>query len=91
MKRAPELRDLSDHHRGLVQARRLRMAATGDGANLHEEIEEAFLEFWPCKSLQNKSGGTRTRTGDTMIFSHVRYIAGSFLRFQNPLIKRLRG
>jgi hypothetical protein len=39
MKRAPELRDLSDHHhRGLVQARRLRMAATGDGANLHEEI-----------------------------------------------------
>jgi hypothetical protein len=74
MKRPPELRDLSDHHhRGLVQARRLRMAATGDGANLHEEIEEAFLEFWPCKSLQNRSGGTRTRTGDTMIFSHVLY------------------
>src|SRR5919106_42441 len=31
MKRAPELRDLSDHHhRGLVQARRLKIAATGD-------------------------------------------------------------
>ena len=54
MKRAPELRDLSDHHhRGLVQARRLRMAATGDGANLHEETAEAFLEFWPCKLLSN--------------------------------------
>ena len=47
MKRAPELRDLSDHHhRGLVQARRLRMAATGDEANLPEETAEAFLGFW---------------------------------------------
>jgi hypothetical protein len=25
----------------------------------------------PCKYLENRSGGTRTRTGDTMIFSHV--------------------
>ena len=33
------------------------------------------------------SGGTRTRTGDTMIFSHVRYIAGRFWWFQNPLIQ----
>jgi len=32
------------------------------------------------------SGGTRTRTGATMIFSHVRYIAGRFWWFQNPLI-----
>ena len=47
MKRAPELRDLSDHHhRGLVQARRLRRAATGDGANPPEETAEAFLRFW---------------------------------------------
>src|SRR5918911_5339012 len=47
MKRAPELRDLSDHHhRGLVQARRLRRAATGDEANPPEETAEAFLEFW---------------------------------------------
>ena len=53
MKRAPELRDLSDHHhRGLVQARRLRMAATGDGANLHEEIEEAFLDLPRVLALQ---------------------------------------
>jgi hemerythrin-like domain-containing protein len=47
MKRAPELRDLSDHHhRGLVQARRLRRAATGDEATMPEETAEAFLEFW---------------------------------------------
>jgi hemerythrin-like domain-containing protein len=47
MKRAPELRDLSDHHhRGLVQARRLKIAATGDEANLPEETAEAFLKFW---------------------------------------------
>ena len=24
---------------------------------------------FPCKLLENRSGGTRTRTGDTMIFS----------------------
>ena len=24
----------------------------------------------PCKYLESRSGGTRTRTGDTMIFSH---------------------
>ena len=47
MKRAPELRDLSDHHhRGLVQARRLKRAVTGDEANMPEETAEAFLEFW---------------------------------------------
>jgi hypothetical protein len=27
----------------------------------------------PCKSGVYPSGGTRTRTGDTMIFSHVLY------------------
>jgi hemerythrin-like domain-containing protein len=47
MKRAPELRDLSDHHhQGLVQARRLRRAATGEEANPLEETSKAFLEFW---------------------------------------------
>ena len=47
MKRAPELRDLLDHHhRGLVQALRLKIAATGDEANLPEETTEVFLEFW---------------------------------------------
>src|SRR5918993_4553575 len=27
-----------------------------------------------CKSLENRSGGTRTRTGDTMIFSPTSYV-----------------
>ena len=36
MKRAVELRQLSDdHHQGLVQARRLRKAAAGEGAMSH--------------------------------------------------------
>ena len=47
MKRAPELRDLSDHHhQGLVQARQLRRAATGEVASALEETSETFLEFW---------------------------------------------
>ena len=31
------------------------------------------LSRFTCKSPQNESGGTRIRTGDTMIFSHVLY------------------
>jgi hemerythrin-like domain-containing protein len=47
MKRAPELRDLSDHHhQGLVQARRLRRAATGEETTTPEATAEAFLKFW---------------------------------------------
>ena len=47
MKRASELRDLSDHHhQGLVQARRVRRAATGEEGTSLEETFEAFLEFW---------------------------------------------
>ena len=47
MKRAPELRDLSDHHhQGLVQARRLRRVATGEETNTPEETAETFLKFW---------------------------------------------
>jgi hemerythrin-like domain-containing protein len=47
MKRAPELRDLSDHHhQGLVQARRLRRAATAVEETSLEETSEAFLKFW---------------------------------------------
>jgi hypothetical protein len=30
-----------------------------------------YLFGFTCKSLQNESGGTRIRTGDTMIFSHM--------------------
>ena len=47
VKRAVELRDLSDHHhQGLVQARRLRRVAAGEGAASTEEAAMAFLEFW---------------------------------------------
>ena len=46
MKRAAELRSLSeDHHHGLVNARRLRqVAAEKEGA--WEEAAGAILEFW---------------------------------------------
>lgn len=45
MKRDPNLRKLSDdHHTGLVQARRLRRAAAGEGEPL--ETARAFLRFW---------------------------------------------
>jgi hemerythrin-like domain-containing protein len=47
MKRAAELRELSDdHHQGLVQARRLRKVAAGEGAGTLEEAARDFLEFW---------------------------------------------
>ena len=32
----------------------------------------SHLDF-TCKPLENRSGETRIRTGDTMIFSHVLY------------------
>jgi hemerythrin-like domain-containing protein len=45
MKRHPDLRKFSDdHHQGLVQARRLRRTADGEGT-LSEEAA-AFLRFW---------------------------------------------
>jgi hemerythrin-like domain-containing protein len=47
MKRAAELRQLSDdHHQGLVHARRLRKAAAGEGAGPLEKAAGDFLEFW---------------------------------------------
>ncbi|MEW6636275.1 MAG: hemerythrin domain-containing protein [Actinomycetota bacterium] len=47
MKRAPELRMLSeDHHHGLVHARRLRRAAEGDEAHPAEKTAREFLDFW---------------------------------------------
>jgi hypothetical protein len=41
-------------------------------------------EGFPCKFLENRGGGTRTRTEDTMIFSHVRRVSGHSWRFQTP-------
>lgn len=46
MKRAAELRTLSeDHHHGLVNARRLRQVAS-EKQGAWEEAATAFLEFW---------------------------------------------
>src|SRR5215204_28841 len=46
MKRAAELRGLSDdHHQGLVQARQLRRASLGEAGD-QAEAAAAFLEFW---------------------------------------------
>jgi hemerythrin-like domain-containing protein len=46
MKRTAELRGLSeDHHHGLVQARRLRRAASGEGVD-PTETSGTFLDFW---------------------------------------------
>lgn len=46
MKRHSSLRKLSDdHHGGLVQARRLRRAAAGEGES-PAEVAHAFLHFW---------------------------------------------
>ena len=46
MKRHPSLRKFSDdHHGGLVQARRLRRAAAGEGEP-PAEVARAFLRFW---------------------------------------------
>jgi iron-sulfur cluster repair protein YtfE (RIC family) len=47
MKRAPELRALSeDHHHGLVHARRLRQAAEGSEGHTPEAAAKAFLDLW---------------------------------------------
>ena len=45
MKRHPYLREFSDdHHQGLVMARRLRKAASGE--EQPEQVASYFLEFW---------------------------------------------
>ena len=46
MKRHPSLRQFSDdHHQGLVNARRLRRTASGEGGNPASTARK-FLEFW---------------------------------------------
>ena len=46
MKRHPSLRPFSDdHHQGLLNARQLRKAASGEEAN-SADITRNFLEFW---------------------------------------------
>jgi hypothetical protein len=47
MKRHPSLREFSDdHHQGLVNARRLRRAASGEGGGSFADAARDFLEFW---------------------------------------------
>jgi len=41
-----------------------------------------FLSF--CSTF--RSGGTRIRTGDTMIFSYAAVVCGRYSLFHNPLI-----
>jgi hypothetical protein len=43
------------------------------------------VSHFPCKSLENLSGGTRTRTGDTMIFSGVIRVHRRSWLFRNYL------
>ena len=46
MKRHPSLRQFSDdHHQGLVHARQLRKAASGEGANSADTAHN-FVDFW---------------------------------------------
>ena len=46
MKRHPSLGPFSDdHHQGLVNARRLRRAASGEGGNTASTARD-FLDFW---------------------------------------------
>jgi hemerythrin-like domain-containing protein len=46
MKRHPSLTEFSDdHHQGLVNARRLRRAVSGEGGNSADSARD-FLEFW---------------------------------------------
>jgi hemerythrin-like domain-containing protein len=46
MKRHPSLREFSDdHHQGLVNARRLRRAASGEGGSSTDTARD-FLDFW---------------------------------------------
>ena len=46
-----------------------------------------YTPLFTCKTLQNESGETRTRTGDTMIFSHVLYQL-SYLAKSRAVVER---
>jgi hemerythrin-like domain-containing protein len=69
MKRAAELRQLSDdHHQGLVQARQLRKAVAGEGGGRLEEAAGAFLEFW-----QRETSGHFRREEEVLLPVLARY------------------
>ena len=53
MKRHPSLTAFSDdHHQGLVHARHLRKAASGEGDNSADTARN-FLEFWQVRRRRN--------------------------------------
>jgi hypothetical protein len=53
MKRHPSLTAFSDdHHQGLVHARQLRKAASGEGDNSADTARN-FLEFWQVRRRRN--------------------------------------
>ena len=83
MKRAAELRELSDdHHQGLVQARRLRKAAAGEGARLLEEAGRVFLEFW-----QRETSGHFRREEEVLLPVLARY--GQDVLSRGPVVEML--
>lgn len=83
MKRAAELRTLSDdHHRGLVQARRLRKVATGEGVGPLEETIRTFLEFW-----QRETSGHFRREEEVLLPILARY--GQDVLSQGPVVEML--
>src|SRR5919112_2124392 len=45
-------------------------------------VAKALIILLFCRYF--RSGGTRTRTGDTMIFSLGRYVSSRFCQLQNP-------
>jgi iron-sulfur cluster repair protein YtfE (RIC family) len=54
MKRHPSLREFSDdHHQGLVNARRLKGAASGEGGSPAANTARDFLEFWRSDTSQH--------------------------------------
>ena len=42
------------------------------------ELGLVLRVVFTCKCLKSRSGGTRTRTGDTMIFSPGRWVSSRF-------------
>ena len=83
MKRAAELRQLSDdHHQGLVQARRLRKVAAGEGVGTLEEAARDFLEFW-----QRDTSGHFRREEEVLLPVVARY--GQDALGQEPAVEML--
>ena len=83
MKRAAELRGLSDdHHQGLVQARLLRKAVAGEGVGPLEEAAGAFLEFW-----QRETSGHFRREEEVLLPVLARY--GQDVLGRGPVVEML--